>query len=244
MATPDRARTRSTRRRAGVVAVLAGAAVVAALGLAAGRAGPPAVGPAVQSAPAAAAASARAAPAAIPPAPAVASADLLTPAEWAALHAAHAGQPDGPAEIARILELLAFRRDARAVQAALAQGGPDESTRAIARRLDAGLAERVARREMTAPEALHLKAALLAVLQPDPAARAPELAAWRAALAERARSPADARDTRWRRERDALVAGWPAGVSPSAGQLDALQALRQRIYAGTSDSPPPPGDTP
>ena len=171
---------------------------------------------------------------------------LLDAERWAQLQQALAGHPQPDAEAARILDLLAYQRAVRQFRSER-QAHPGRTTPtllALARQLDAGLDLRLARGEMSSPEAQHIKAGLLEVLQPDADRRASDLAAWREAqLAARPRR-SDPRDAQLLKEQQALVARWrreaPADAAPDV-LVAQLEALRQRIYA-----PPPTnqGNTP
>lgn len=167
-------------------------------------------------------------------------APLLDAQRWDQLQKALAGHPQPDAEAARILELLAYQRTVQQFRAERQahQGSPTPTLLALAREIDAGLDVRLARGEMSGPEAQHVKAGLLEVLQPDASRRAGELAAWREAqLAARPRQ-ADPRDSQLLQEQQALVARWrreaPAGAAPDA-LVAQLEALRQRIYASPSN---------
>lgn len=125
----------------------------------------------------------------------------------------------------------------RDFQAARRQGADAATMEPLARRIDAGLAARIGRGEVSGPEALRLKAALLEVLEPDASRRAQALAAWRAEQLRAHPPAADPRDARLAAEQQALVARWRAQAEPGTppdALLAELDALRQRIYA-----PPP-----
>jgi hypothetical protein len=183
---------------------------------------------------------AAATPSAVPSGPVpVAVPALLDADQWAQLQAGLADDPQRDAELARILGLLDYQR---AVQrfGALRTAGADAATMlALARRLDAELGQRLARRELSGPEAMRLKAALLEVLEPDPAQRAPALADWGRARLREHPPAVDPRDATLLHAQQALVARWrkqaPAG-SPPDELIAALEALRQRTYA--NNNPP------
>lgn len=177
-------------------------------------------------------------PAPAPPPPAAgtqtaASEPLLDAPQWARLQASLADQPDRDAQTARIVELLAYQRTVRAFQAARQRGADAATMVPLARQIDAGLAARIARGEVSGPEALRLKAALLEALEPDPARRAQALAAWRAGQLQAHPPATDPRDARFAAEQQALVARWRAQAAPGTppdALLAELDALRQHIY--------------
>lgn len=170
----------------------------------------------------------------------VAASPATTPAEplvdagqWTQLQAALADDPNRDAETARILDLLGYQRAVQRFATLRQAGTADPSLPALARRLDAALPGRLARGEMSGPEAMRLKATLLEVLEPDAAQRAPALAAWREQQLRERPPLADPRDASFQQAQAALVARWraqaPAG-SPPDGLVRELDALRQRIY--------------
>jgi hypothetical protein len=186
-----------------------------------------------------------AAPLAAPPTTArastagVAAPPLLDAERWAQLQQALAGHPQPDAETARILDLLTFQRTVQQFRSERQShpGGSTPTLLTLAREIDAGLDTRLARGEVSGPEAQHIKAGLLEVLQPDASRRAGELAAWRDAQLAARPPRADPRDVRLQQEQQALVARWrreaPAGAAPDA-LVAQLEALRQRIYASPS----------
>ncbi|MFO1339286.1 MAG: hypothetical protein U1F53_13855 [Burkholderiaceae bacterium] len=186
--------------------------------------------------PAAAALAATAPPASAPAAP---PPPLLDAGQWDRLTASLADQPDRDQHTARIVEFLGFQRGVRTLQAQRQAGQMDA---ALARRLDAGLPARVARGELSGPEAVRLKAALLEALEPDPARRAAALADWRAELARANPPVTDPRDAQLMQAQQAIVAHWRATAAPGTppdALLAELDAARQRIY----DDKPPTGET-
>ncbi|MFZ5548238.1 MAG: hypothetical protein ACOZJX_06045 [Pseudomonadota bacterium] len=160
-------------------------------------------------------------------------APVIEPGQWAQLQAALAGDPKRDAEIARILDLLDYQRAVRRF-ATLRQAGADPTAQlALARRIDAGLPLRLARGEMSGPEAMRLKAALLEVLEPDAVQRAAALTAWRDHQLRENPPAADPRDAQLQQAQAALVARWRTQASPGTppdGLVLELDALRQRIY--------------
>ncbi|WP_374567092.1 hypothetical protein [Ideonella sp.] len=172
-----------------------------------------------------------------------APAPLLDAQQWARLQQSLAGHPQADAEAARIIELLAYQRSVQQFraerQAHAGTGAATPALTALARRIDEGLDARIARGEVSGPEAQRLKAALLEVLEPDAAQRTAALAAWRDA--QRAAHPpqTDPRDAQLQQAQQALVARWrrdaPAGAAPDV-LVAQLEALRQRIYAPPTTS--------
>lgn len=160
-------------------------------------------------------------------------APLIEPGQWAQLQAALADDPKRDAEIARILDLLDYQRAVRRF-ATLRQAGADASAQlALARRIDAGLPLRLARGEMSGPEAMRLKGALLEVLEPDATQRAAALTAWRDHQLRVNPPAADPRDAQLQQAQAALAARWRTQASPGTppdGLVQELDALRQRIY--------------
>ncbi len=179
---------------------------------------------------------ARAAAASQPPR---AIAPLLDAQQWAQLQQSLAGHPQADAEAARIIELLAYQRSVQQFRAerAAGAGASGPALAELARRIDEGLDARIARGEVSGPEAQRLKAALLEVLEPDASRRAEALAAWRQAQITAHPPQTDPRDAQLLQAQQVLVARWrrdaPAGAAPDA-LVAQLEALRQRIYASPS----------
>lgn len=160
----------------------------------------------------------------------------LTHAQWAALQAELGTRPDADAERSRLRAYLTW-----ADAAARWRAAPDDD--ALARTVYDGLPERLAQREVSAPEARLLAAALLQTLQLDATLRADAQQAFDRALP--APAPPDARQQAFLREQAAVVAAWRASP-PDARDPAALQArldaLRLRHFAdagaATPHSPP------
>lgn len=174
-----------------------------------------------------------------PSAPVRVEAPLLDATRWAQLQQTLADHPQRDAESARILDLLAYQRTVQQFRTER-QAHPAASTPtlvALAQQIDAGLDARLARGEVSGPEAQRIKAGLLEVLQPDASQRVGELTAWREAQLSARPPRADPRDAQLQQEQQALVARWrreaPAGAAPDA-LVAQLEALRQRIYASPS----------
>lgn len=174
----------------------------------------------------------------------------LAEAEWQELQNAFAHHPQREAEIARVLNFVQFQREVAQFQqwrenAAAATAPTGLLT--LARALRATLDQRMARHEVSAPEALKLQSALLDVLVPDDTERAQQLQQWRtqqlANTARAASSPSAVQDERFLRAQQALVSQWqqqqqhqPAGTARPPEELFAqMEALRQQTYQ--TDSP-------
>ncbi len=168
----------------------------------------------------------------------------ITPAAWARLQARLANQPDGPAELRR---LEAYYRYADAVQRfrELSQRNPaSPELPALARTLDAGLAERLQQGEVSAPEARLLKMAVLQATVPEAAQRERALAQWEQQIEQWRLASASvdtqarlAREADFQRRQAALLAAWQA--QPPA-QRDPRQ-LQQQLDALRRDSFPHTG---
>lgn len=161
------------------------------------------------------------------------TAPLMNSTQWSHLQASLANEPDRDAQTARIVELLAFQRTVEAFRGRHATSADDPALPVLAQRIDRGLPERIARREIGGPEALRLKAAVLEVLEPDFTRRTQVLAEWRDAQLRAHPPAADPRDAQLLAAQRVLVARWRAESPPGAppdGLLAELEALRQRIY--------------
>lgn len=158
---------------------------------------------------------------------------LIAADQWAQLQAALVDDPNRDAETARILDLLDYQRAVQRFATLRQADASAPALPALARRIDAALPGRLARGEMSGPEAMRLKATLLEVLQPDPSQRAQDLAAWRDEQLREHPPATDPRDAQFQQAQAALVARWrtqaPPG-SPPDGLVQELDALRQRIY--------------
>lgn len=177
----------------------------------------------------------------------------LAEAEWQELQSAFAHHPQREAEIARALSFVQFQREVAQFQqwrenAAAAAATAPTGLLTLARALRATLDQRMARHEVSAPEALKLQSALLDVLVPDDTERAQQLQQWRsqqlANTARAASSPSAVQDERFLRAQQALVSQWqqqqqqqqPAGAARPPEELFAqMEALRQQTYQ--TDSP-------
>lgn len=207
------------------------------------HAAPPAAGvqPSVQPlAPATAAASAATVAGPVPAVPASAPLAMavppgVTPAQWAAL--AHELK-DRPAELARLSGYFAFQAAAARLRDGRAEGATPARV-ALAREIDAGLDERLARAELSGGEARLLKMAVLEVLVDSEAERQAALQRWqqqpRAVPAgEAARRTAEAG---FQRQQAEIVAAWnaqPAAQRDARALEQQLDALRRARFAPAS----------
>ncbi len=172
------------------------------------------------------------------PAPASLAAAAGTPppgmsaAAWAALAAELSARPDAAAELARLREHLTWSDAVAQWRAA-----PDDA--ALAARVRDGLADRLAHREVSAPEARVLLAALLPALEPDAARREQALQAFERSLP--APAAPDARQLAFQRDQAAAVAAWrrapEASRDPAALQAE-LDRLRRLHFAPVPSTAP------
>ncbi|MED5618284.1 hypothetical protein [Ideonella sp. BN130291] len=165
----------------------------------------------------------------------------VTAAQWARLRAELAGRSDGPAELQRLADYFRFADAAQRFRRLRTEQPGSAQLVPLARELDAGLAARLQRREVSGGEARLLKLALLEVLQSDPVQRERELAAWQAtvqppAAATGAAAATAARDAEFLRRQSELVAAWqarpPAQRNPRELEQQ-IEALRRSSYPTT-----------
>lgn len=172
------------------------------------------------------AAAAPSAPPAIAPATASAAPPPgVTPEQWAVLLAELQGRPDAAAETDRLRAYFAWSDAVQRWRGA-------RHDPALAGAVDAGLHDRLARREVSAAEARLLKAALLETLEPDPARRPAALQAFDAGLP--ATAGPDAHQRQFQQRQAALVAAWqarPAAERDPAALARQLEALRRIHFA-------------
>ncbi len=160
----------------------------------------------------------------------------LTASQWQAISARIDPGPGHDAEMARIGALLEDQR--RVARLRDLRDATDPASvaerRALAVQLDAGLEGHLALREITGPEAVQLKTAVLADLAPDPAQRAQRLQAWQQAWSG-AHPPAvaDPRVADYQRQEAAVVADWqsrPAAQRDPAELARRLQRLQVAVF--------------
>ncbi|MCB1998876.1 MAG: hypothetical protein KDG57_23870 [Rhodoferax sp.] len=161
----------------------------------------------------------------------------VTPAQWAAVVAEHTLRPDGPAELARLRAYLGWS-DAVARWRA-APGDP-----ALAQAVYDGLPARLAKREVSVPEARVLATALLQTLETDAQRRQQALLAFERTLP--GPSAADPHQQAFLRAQAAEVAAWRAAPAASRdpavlqARLDQLRVQHFAHHGATSASPDTP----
>lgn len=159
----------------------------------------------------------------------------LDAAQWAALQADLASRPDGAPELQRITEYLHWSHAWQRWLDERAAGTPAAQLTADAVAVQAGLGDRLARREVGAAEARQIQAMLLEAIEPDPQQRARRMQAFDGALAGRT-TPADPRAAEFQRRQAGLVAArHAAGGEPAeadAALASALESLRREVWAG------------
>jgi hypothetical protein len=176
-------------------------------------------------------------PAPMPAPPTLAAAPAADPppgvsaAQWQALQAELAGRPE---ELRRLVDYFGFADRLQRFRALRAAGAGAEML-PLAREIDAGLDERLLRRELSAPEARLIKLAVLEVLQPDESQRQAALSAWEDAVPRRtAPDPAvAAREAEFQRRQAEIVATWsarPAAQRDRQALERDLEALRRSSF--------------
>lgn len=148
----------------------------------------------------------------------------LTAEQWAQVEARLAGHPQAAAERDRLRRYFAWSDAVQRWRGA-------RQDLALAQQVDAGLPERLAQAEVSAPEARLLKAALLQTLLPDDASRTAALQAFDATL-PRPAGPTP-RDLEFQRRQSALVAAWqaqPASQRDPAALQRQIDALRRSHF--------------
>jgi hypothetical protein len=182
-----------------------------------------------------AAATSPATPAASPVAsPAIDLADApppgLSAGQWVEVLTALHDHPDAASERERLRGYFTWSHAVQAWRTA-----PQDP--ALAAMVDAGLPDRLARREVSAAEARQLKLALLATLEPDPALRMQALRDFDAALPAPA-APA-LRERAFAQQQAAVVAAWraqPASLRDPQALTRELAALRRQHFAPATAS--------
>ena len=142
------------------------------------------------------------------------------------------------AEAQRVTNYLDWMSSYEKFQQAQAQGATSRELRSLAKEVDSGIDARLDNREMGSAEALHLKAALIEIIEPDPSQRVQLLAQWRAVQANRAVdenvAAEAARADAFRQEQSKVVLAWNALPQQQRDpqQLESqLQTLRDRIFS-------------
>lgn len=165
--------------------------------------------------------------AAVPPAAALAADGPppgLSAEQWATVEAELARHPQAAAERARLRGYFAWSDAVQRWRGA-------RHDVALARQVDAGLPERLARTEVSVAEARVLKLALLQTLVPDEAGRLAAMQTFDATL-PRSAGPT-AREREFQQRQSALVAAWqaqPAAQRDPAALQRQLEALRRSQF--------------
>ncbi|MCO5976652.1 hypothetical protein [Ideonella oryzae] len=166
--------------------------------------------------------------------------DGLTAQEWAQVQPALASDPDAASELQRIGRWLSFQRRGQRFQEALHRQDHGPETQALARRIDAEIDTHLALGELSGPEALALKSAVLGELEPDTPTRAQTLRQWRETQIDRHPPAADPRDAAYATAQAEIVARWrsQSGESPNSDALRAqLIQARARVYGPSAPAP-------
>ena len=157
----------------------------------------------------------------------------LTAAQWGTISDRIEPGSGHDGELARIASLLVFQdRVARLRELRDDPSAQDERLR-LAREIDAGIELHLARREATGPEAVQLKTAVLLELEPDAAARASQLAAFRQRIQDANPPASDPRVAAYQRQEAAIVADWqsvPASQRDPAVLARRLQQLQIAVF--------------
>jgi hypothetical protein len=148
----------------------------------------------------------------------------LSAGQWARVESSVDPGPDHDRELARIADLLEFRRDVARLRELRGDSSAAGERLALARAIDAGIGTHLALREVTGGEAALLKTAPLAELEPDPTRHASDLEAWRRDWMDAHPPESDPRVAEYQRREAAVVAAWQSGP-PS--QRDPVQLARR-----------------
>lgn len=163
----------------------------------------------------------------------------FTPEDWAALKAAMSSQPNGKAEMERVVTYLRFQRSFEQWQA-LADSRDVQQRHQLAESLLTQAPDRLSKGEVTLGEALLLSTALLTDLESDERLREQRLIQMRNKFealapqpdAEQAAREAE-RQTEFKRRQSAIVASWqaqPEGKRDQAALERDLEAARRAVY--------------
>ncbi len=180
--------------------------------------------------------------AAAAPVPAATSAEPEPPPglsreQWAALVAEMKNRADGSAELHRLSGYFAWSDTLQRFRDARRAGAGADELRPLAQALDAGLAERLRRAEVSAGEARQIESAILAVTVADEAQRGERLQRWAAtSFAPAAPTAPDPRQAAFERQQGEIVAAWsalPAAARDRAALARELEAARLRSFADT-----------
>lgn len=166
--------------------------------------------------------------------------DGLTPQEWTQLRQALADTPHAASELQRIARWLGFQRRGQRFQDALHRHDHSPETLTLARQIDGEIDTHLNQGELSGPEALALKSAVLTELEPDVQAREQALARWRQGQIDRASAAADPRDAAYLAAQADVLTQWrtPSNHAPDNAALQSqLTRLREHVYAVSSPAP-------
>ncbi|MDO9004350.1 MAG: hypothetical protein Q7V20_12940 [Aquabacterium sp.] len=163
----------------------------------------------------------------------------FTPEDWAALKAAMSTQPNGQAEMERVVTYLRFQRSFEQWQA-LADSRDVQQRHQLAESLLNQVPDRLSKGEVTMGEALLLSTALLTDLEADEHLREQRLTQMRnkfEALSPQPDVEQAAREaerlTEFKRRQSAIVASWqaqPEGKRDQAALERDLESARRAVY--------------
>jgi hypothetical protein len=158
----------------------------------------------------------------------------LTAAQWRTISERIEPGPGHDLELARIASLMAFQDDVARLRELRDDPAAAEERRRLAREIDAGIELHLARREATGPEAVLLKTAVLAEIEPDAAARAAQLEDFRREIQAENPPASDPRVAAYQRQEAAIVAEWQSG--PASQRDPAVLARRlQQLQVAVFD---------
>ena len=148
----------------------------------------------------------------------------LAAAQWQTIQARVEPGPGRDRELARIADLLEFQRRAARLRDLRDEPAAAGERHALAQQLDSGIATHLALREISGGEAVLLKTAVLAELEPDTARRAQALEDWKHDWTTGHPPERDPRVAEYQRREAAAVAAWQSGP---ASQRDPVQLARR-----------------
>lgn len=137
----------------------------------------------------------------------------VSPQQWAQLERELGTGPAGQAELERLAGYFGWADDLRRFRAARTAGADAAELRPLALAVDAGLAQRLHEREISAAEARQIKIAILEATVSAPEERAPALQRWLAAQTTLAQP--DPRQAGFEQRQAAIVAAWSAEPAES-----------------------------
>jgi len=158
----------------------------------------------------------------------------LSAAQWRTISDRIEPGPGHDSELARIASLLAFQDSVARLRELRDDPAAADERRRLAREIDAGIELHLARREATGPEAMQLKTAVLAELEPDASARLSQLQAFRQRISAENPPANDPRVAAYQRQEAAIVAEWQSG--PESQRDPAVLARRlQQLQVAVFD---------